>query len=184
VTYGIILQSALLLGCTDGANNDGQNDGTIDTGAPAIELPDVWINEFVASNSAGLQDELGAFPDWIELYNASDADADLGGWWLTDDLSNPFKFQIAEGVTVPAQGFLVFFADSDPEEGNLHASFNLDAAGGEDIGLYGPNVLDNPLVDSIEAFELLIADVSLARMPDGGSAWDRDATPTPGESNN
>lgn len=172
-------------GCSSG-DDPGAGDKTkpVDTGGPGGELPQVYINEFMASNLTTLADETGAYPDWIELYNPGDADADLAGWWLTDELSDPFKWQIPEGISVPAKGYLVVYADSDTEEGPRHASFNLDAAGGEDIGLFGPNVLDNPLVDSIEAYEILIEDVSLARLPDGGPTWERVATPTPEAPNN
>ncbi len=174
-----------LVGCS--GSDDGERPGdtdVVDTGAPSTDLADVLINEFMASNVSTLSDEAGAFPDWVELFNASAEDADLSGWWLTDDASNPFVWQIPDGISIPAGQTVVVFADNDPEEGDLHASFQLDAQGGEDLALFGPNVLDNPEIDRLEGFGVQQSDVSLARMPDGGASWEADATPTPGASNN
>ncbi len=54
------------------------------------------INEFMASNSQGLEDpnNPGSYPDWIELYNGSDAVISLNGLFLSDDVNNPMKWQI------------------------------------------------------------------------------------------
>lgn len=183
------LSTLLLLWLAACSGKDGSTDGKTDstspiqTGTPPTDLPKIWINEFQPSNMTTLQDEVGMYPDWIELYNPNAEDVDLGGWWLTDDTTDVFKWRIPDGVSIDAEGYLVVFADSDPEEGDLHASFQLDAAGGEDIGLYGPNVLDNPLVDSVEDYQVMVTDFSLARTPDGGSSWDVDDTPTPGAAN-
>ena len=75
------------------------------------------------------------------------------------------------------------FCDNDTEEGDLHASFKLQGSGGDDVGLFGPNVLDNPLVDSIEDIQALPADIALSRTPDGGPTWGVDNSPTPGAAN-
>ncbi len=59
------------------------------------------INEFMADNEATIEDpdEPGQYPDWIELYNASDETITLSGMYLTDRLDNPTKWQIAPIVT-------------------------------------------------------------------------------------
>ena len=78
----------------------------------------VNLNEFMAANAAFLEDpaEPGEFPDWIELYNPLPNDVDLGGLYLTDDLAMPTKYQIPAGVILPGNGYLVFYADEDPEQ--------------------------------------------------------------------
>ena len=43
--------------------------------------------------------------DFIEFYNPGAADVDLGGYFLSDQPSNPDKFEIPAGTTVPAGGF-------------------------------------------------------------------------------
>ncbi len=172
-----------LAACSGPAKEGSTTDDPLDTGPPGVEpLADVYINEFMASNTMTHPDESGAFPDWVELFNASDFEADLSGWWLTDDNTNVFKWQIPDGVTIPAGGFWVVFCDSDVEQGDNHASFQLDAAG-EDLGLYGPNIRDNPEIDAIDAYGQQLPDVSLARSPDGSPTFVADDTPTPGASN-
>lgn len=127
------------------------------------------INEFMASNST-LEDpdEEGEDPDWIELYNpSSDGVVNLGGMYLTDDLGEPTKWQIPEGVTIEAGGYLLFWADDDDEQGDMHTDFELDK-GGEEIGLFDPNGVT--LIDSI-TFDRQAVDVSHGRYPNGGTVW-------------
>jgi len=54
------------------------------------------INEFMADNKGTLEDpyEPGEYPDWIELYNASDQALILNGMYLTDDANEPTQWQI------------------------------------------------------------------------------------------
>lgn len=180
----MLCASALLFtGCAGQSSTDAKDDTTVDTGTPS-GLPTVYVNEVMSSNATVLADELGAYPDWVELYNPGDADVDLSGWWLTDDVADVFKWLVPDAVTIPAGGYLVVFCDNDTEEGDLHASFNLAAIGGEDVALFGPNVLDNPRVDALEDMQALPVDVALARNPDGGPTWEIDGGPTPGASNN
>jgi len=159
-----------------------KDDDPVDTGADVVTLPNIYINEFMASNSSTYADESGAFPDWIELYNASNEDADLTGWWITDDNTEPMKHEILEGVVVPAGGFFVLFADGDIDQGVNHLSFSLDADG-EDIGLYGPSEFDTPEIDALDAYPVQITDISLARTPDGSPQFEATENPTPGASN-
>jgi hypothetical protein len=86
---------------------------------------DIVLNEFMAGNAGFLEDpdEPGDYPDWVELYNPTAFAQDLGGLFLTDNALNPTKYQIPFGTIIPAYGYLVFYADRDPEQGPLHASF-------------------------------------------------------------
>ena len=66
--------------------------------ASVVSSQPVFINEFMASNSGVYMDpDFLDFPDWIELYNASDAAVDLTGYFLTDDLSDTTCWQIPSG---------------------------------------------------------------------------------------
>ncbi len=79
----------------------GGSPGTDDSGL----LPDpgsIVINELLANSAGGSS-------DWIELYNTTDADMDLGGWYLSDDNDDLMKYCIAEGTVIPAGGYLVFY---------------------------------------------------------------------------
>ena len=47
--------------------------------------------------------------DAIELYNWTDTDIPIGGWWLSDDTDDFQKFQIPAGTTVSAYGYVTFY---------------------------------------------------------------------------
>ena len=184
VTFLLLLAAlAACNGDNKGKNGDG---GDIDTDVPTepSELPMVWINEVMAQNTSTWQDEGGNFADWLELWNPNDEAVDLSGWWMSTDVENPFDWQIPDGITIGPGAYLVVFCDKEPLEGDLHATFKLSSLGGEDVALFGPNVLDNPVVDVIEDMTIQIPDVSLARMPDGGPTWSQDDSATPAASNN
>lgn len=181
----ILFLASSAVACSSGKDGpQGDDDDTTETDPPTGDLSQIYVNELMAINQTGLQDELGRFTDWVELYNPNDTDADLSGWWLSDDVDDPFKGQVPDGIVIPAGGYLVFYLDNDSDEGALHLDFRLDGLGGEDLALFGPNVLDNPLVDSVEDMAIQYPDYSLARMPDGGPTWEEDDTSTPNAANN
>ncbi|MHC4863961.1 MAG: lamin tail domain-containing protein [Planctomycetota bacterium] len=141
----------------------------------------VVINEFMASNGDTLWDpcEPDESPDWIELYNAGPLALDLGGMYLTDNLSNPTRWRIPDGVSIEAGGYLVFFADDDDEQGSLHTNFKLQAAD-EDVGLFGAD--GSTLIDGI-TFRDQVSDISYGRYPDSSNNLRFFATATPGSEN-
>jgi hypothetical protein len=71
----------------------------------------VAINEIMASNRQTLADPQGEFDDWIELYNKGSAPVDVGGCYLTDNLSDPTQWQIPANTptatTIAAHGYLL-----------------------------------------------------------------------------
>jgi len=161
--------------CAEDDDDDGDEDD--DGGGGNTDYPDVLVNEFMASNATTVQDVTGAWPDWIELYNASDETVDLEGWFITDNLENQDKSELPSFVLEPGD-FLLLYADDDQEDGEDHVNFSLDAQG-EQIGLYGP---DGSMVDEIE-FGDQATDVSMGRVPDGSSTWEVLDSASPGSSN-
>ncbi len=141
----------------------------------------LFINEFQASNQSTVRDEAGDYDDWLELYNAADSAVALGGWTLTDDLGQPKKWTFPD-TNIRAGGFLLVWCDDEPEQGPLHATFNLAAAAGEQLGLYSPEGRHALAVDTF-SFGPQKTDTSFGRMPDGGADWQLMPRPTPGRSN-
>jgi autotransporter-associated beta strand protein len=142
----------------------------------------VYLNEVLASNATGAQDEDGDFPDWIELYNAGSNAVSLLGWGLSDSYASPFKWTFGDVTMAPGE-FLVVWASSKNRpavtNGNqLHTSFAI-SAGGEEVTLTHP--VDG-LVDGLEP-TAIPADMSVGRQPDGTGPWMYFAAPTPGSSN-
>lgn len=141
----------------------------------------VRINEFMAGNTLTLADPItGKYSDWFELYNYGTNTADLGGFYLTDTLTNQFKFQIPAGYSIPPHGFLLVWADGKTTNGtsDLHISFKLSKSG-ESLGLYGA---DGVAVDYI-SYPAQTDDVSEGRFPDGAAAFYAMPTATPRTNN-
>jgi hypothetical protein len=142
--------------------------------------PRVFVNEWLASNDGSVVDEFAEANDYIELYNDEDQSVDLGGRYLTDNLSNPTKWEIPAGVSIPAKGWLVIWADSQPAQGPLHASFAL-SAGGEAVGLFDRAGNQFAAIDTV-TFGPQSAGVAEGRGPDG-SVCVLFSVPTPGAPN-
>jgi len=143
--------------------------------------PDVSINEFLADNETVNQDEAGQYDDWVELYNGGPVAATLDGMYLTDDLSEPTKWQFPTGTTIPPGGYLLVWCDRDAGQGPLHADFKLNRDG-EEIGLFADDAHGNVPLDAL-VFGLQLDDVSYGRRPDGADVWQFLDPPTPGTSN-
>jgi len=146
------------------------------------QTPNLYINEFLASNETGWTDASGDYEDWVEIYNAGNSAVDIGGMYITDDLSAPTLWQIPTTdpamTTIPSNGFLILFFDKDTDEGVLHVDAKL-GAGGEAIGLY---TSDLAVVDTL-TFGPQLQDVAEGRTPDGGTEWAFFTEPTPGDNN-
>ncbi len=143
----------------------------------------LFINEFMASNDTAFAGPQGDYPDWIEIYNAGDDAVDLSGYYMADDLTDPdAMYQIPstypDSVTVPAHGFILFYANKGQESSVLNLNFKL-SGGGEQVGLWDPA---QAVIDSITYGEQT-TDISYGRYPDGGANWEFMPTFTPGATN-
>ncbi|MBI3819824.1 MAG: CotH kinase family protein [Planctomycetes bacterium] len=141
----------------------------------------IRINELMADNASTFADEFGQFDDWIELYNSSNASIDVGGMYLTDDLTKPKKWKIPAGTSVGAKSTLLFWADGTPAQGPLHTNFKFDKQG-ESAGLFDSDANLNGFLDGF-SFGLQTTDVSLGLLPDGGPVRVKITNPSPGHVN-
>ncbi|MHC4533932.1 MAG: lamin tail domain-containing protein, partial [Planctomycetota bacterium] len=151
-------------------------------GAYSVEVPLV-INEVMASNSSSIEDPQGEFDDWIEIYNYGNDAIDIGGMYLTDDLTVLTKWQIPgnnpSATTIGPGYYLLIWIDNDIADIGLHASFKLDAAG-EQIALYDSD--GSTLIDSV-IFNRQNPDVSYGRYPDASDNLQVLDSPSPGGEN-
>lgn len=137
----------------------------------------IKINEILASNSSINADpDYNANADWIELYNPDSLPVNLKGYSLTDNLTFPFKFLIAQDLILPAHGYILLWCDDNNT--GTHANFKLSASG-EEIGLFDTN---GTLIDSL-TFGPQSIDISYARYPDGSPYWKYYPKPTPAAAN-
>jgi hypothetical protein len=146
----------------------------------------VFINEWMADNSLSLPDPADSdFEDWFELYNPSNVPADLGGFYLTDNLTNKFQYRIPTTgrYIIPPHGYLLVWADDETGQNStnrpdLHVNFKLSQEA-EAIGLFAT---DGSPVDTVQ-FGAQLKDVSAGRYPDGTAAISFLPAATPGAPN-
>ncbi len=129
------------------------------------------ITELCADDDGFLIDELGQTEDWIEIANVGDSPIDLSNFALAAGASKP---HVLPRRTLAAGELLVFFADDEAEQGELHLGFRL-AAGGEAVKLTTRAGLP---VDTV-VYPALVTNQVYARFPhrDGGFAKCRYASP-------
>ena len=150
---------------------------------PYVDAPELYINEFMASNNTAFPGPQGDYPDWIEIYNASDEAVMLGGYYMADDLVDPgAMYQIPDtypdSVTVEAGGYILFYANKGQETSVLNLNFKL-GSGGEQVGIWSPN---QAIIDSI-TYPAQISDTSYGRYADGTDNWFLMPDYSPGEAN-
>jgi spore coat protein CotH len=169
----------LLTNATPGAANDNSGGPP----PPPAPMPALFINEWMADNDATIldPDEPGSYEDYIEIYNAEDFSVDLAGMHLTDNLTNPTKWQIPAGVTIGPKSYLLFWADSEPAQGPRHTSFGLSKSG-EAIGLFGSRADCLAQIDAI-TFGAQTTNIAQGRYADGKSCIKTLRVPSPGAGN-
>ncbi|UCG46478.1 MAG: lamin tail domain-containing protein [Phycisphaerales bacterium] len=64
----------------------------------------VVVNEILAHSHGGA-------PDWVELYNTTEADIDIGGWYLSDSEADLKKYRIPAGTKIKSDRYKVFYED-------------------------------------------------------------------------
>ena len=142
----------------------------------------IQINEYSASNLESYVDEFGKTEDWIELYNPTSEDIDLGGWFLSDKPYKATKFEIPANTIIPANGYLVFLCSGRNVVGtqNIHTNFKLTQTTGRDtITLTDPNenIVEQHLMQTT------LVEHSICRATDGSDEWVISINPTYGFSN-
>jgi predicted extracellular nuclease len=116
-------------------------------------------------------------PDWVEIYNTSDAAIDVSGYKIYDgggqSGAKP-KLAFPAGTIIPAKGFFVIAVDTpDP------AGFGL-SSGGDILWLENSN---GELIDNVEIPAMPVETTSYGRMPDGSETWQILQTITKGTAN-
>ena len=138
----------------------------------------ITINEFMASNTGVIVDpDYNESADWLELYNSGASAVNISGYYLTDNFNDPVKWQIPDGTSVEAGGFLIIWADS--YDTGLHTSFNISASG-EELAIYSPS---GDIIDSV-SFGAQEPNISMGRKTDGAAEWVYFNEATPGATNN
>jgi hypothetical protein len=163
-----------------GASLADQQIEVIQYGSPS--LPKLVINELMADNLSFIADPSGQFDDWFEIYNYGSTPVNIGGFFLTDDLGEPTRYQVPADdpseTTIPPYGFMLVWADGNTGQGPLHTNFSLSKSG-EQIGLF---LNQFTAIDTV-IFSQQYSNISYGRTWDASPGWTYFNVPTPGYSN-
>ncbi|MBM97937.1 MAG: hypothetical protein CMJ77_02335 [Planctomycetaceae bacterium] len=141
----------------------------------------VVVNEILANT-----DPPNTASDSIELHNVTAESISVGGWYISDSGNNLFKYQIPDGTTIPAGGYLVLdeanFNPNPLNPGPLN--FALSGARGDDVWVTtsadGQTV--STFVDDVH-FGATPNGESMGRWPNGQSNLAPMLQPTFGQTN-
>jgi len=174
--YNFVLYPGKLLVTTDENAKPIPDDPVLPIKPQASEMRPV-ITEFMAANVSTLQDSDGDYSDWIEICNVGDKRADLEGWGLSDNASQPFKWVFPKISLQPGEFLIVFASEKDRKDPNeeLHTNFKLSSTG-EPVLLTQP---DGKIVSQYQAVTQY-RDVSYGLYNNSIQWMD---TPTPGSAN-
>jgi Na+-transporting methylmalonyl-CoA/oxaloacetate decarboxylase gamma subunit len=143
----------------------------------------VCFNEILVTNHENFEDDYGQKVPWFELFNGSYNVVNIGGCYLTDDISNPKKYMIPKGdvkTSIQTRQHVIFYADNKPTRGTFHLNFSLDSSKVNTIYLF--NADGKGLIDSV-VVPVLPADVSWGRPVDGEPQWEMLTKVTPSTNN-
>jgi len=126
----------------------------------------VVINELMAVNSTIVADQNGEYDDWIEMCNKSSLAMNLSGYYITDSKSDLVKWKIPAGTIIPANGYLIIWADNDTIQAGLHSNFKLSSQG-EKLLFINPGKL---IIDEVD-YPAQTFELSYSRNPNGSGSF-------------
>ena len=135
---------------------------------PPAAAPLVRINEVLAKN-VETQAYGAIYPDLIELHNAGNATADLGGWGLTDTTALPYKYMFPEGTSLAPGAYLVMPASNAAAVPPPKTGFGIKDQG-DTLTLTRSVSAGGGVADQV-AYGNQLADYSIGRRP-GDGVWD------------
>jgi gliding motility-associated-like protein len=146
----------------------------------------VVVNEFCFANYSDYVVG-GEFEDWVEFYNPTGAVVNIGGYWLSDNVLNPMKYQIPATVTVPPNGYkLILFSGQGGYNpgylGETNTDFKITQSNGEDL------VFSNPAGNILESYDFATISPnqmnhSYGRVPNGSGVMLIQTDPSEGAAN-
>lgn len=110
----------------------------------------VALSEIMISNKGSVPDNLGGYPDYIELHNGSTEKADISGYGLSDSLLEGAKYVFPAGTVLEPGAYVVVWCGGEAEDG-MHAPFKLSA--GEEAVLFDASgrPLDTAVLNSVDS---------------------------------
>ncbi len=128
----------------------------------------IVINEIVASNDSlsNVTDQNGESADWIELYNNTANPIALDNCYLSNDKDVLKHWRFPDNTIVPANGYLIVWADRDIHQNGVHVDFKLKKSQGELLLSFE----NGEILDQV-AFSNQTTNVGYARVPNGTGSF-------------
>jgi Lamin Tail Domain/CotH kinase protein len=131
-----VIYGSQTLGVSQGRFPDGTETIVDFTEKPTPGAGNYLLSALVVVNEV-LTYALPPYSDVIELHNLSQTEADVSGWYLSDDLKIPRKYRLPSGTFIPAGGYLALDEETAFNQftspGQETFSFSAD---GEDVFLF------------------------------------------------
>lgn len=139
-------------------------EGSLNAPADAVTFSEIMI-----SNKGSVPDNLGGYPDYIEMHNGSTERADISGYGLSDSLLEGAKYVFPAGTVLEPGAYVVVWCGGEAED-DMHAPFKLSA--GEEAVLFDASgrPLDTAVLNSVDSGMVLRRE---------GEVWTQ-AKPCPG----
>ncbi len=147
----------------------------------AQSVSDLRINEILVINDSNYVDSYGKRSGWIEIFNTAYNTVDVGGLYLTNDMTNPTKYRIPTGdpmTKITPRNYIIFFADGLPTRGIQHLNFTLTET--NYLALFEGN--GKTMVDAVK-YDEQKPNASYGRLKDGSAKWGFLDKTTPGADN-
>jgi hypothetical protein len=180
---------ALLPGCQNSMLNDGpflEADIPVipSDPCPAPSGLDIILNEVMLVNLGSVVGPESNDQPWIELYNPTTEPFDLGGMTISDDLSDPEKWEFPCGsdeLLEPGEYLVLFFSDQLLSDTDLVIDFLPAETGEVRLALYWQGATEQtPLIEA----DALPFDGSIGWTPDfEWGTFEALLTPTPSAAN-
>ena len=127
----------------------------------SVSPGDLVVNELMIKNDS-IPDPSGEYDIWVELYNNTNRELQLEGFYLSNTTSEPKKWKFPSGIAVPAQGYLITWMDGDTLQTGVHAGFRMN----ESDEMMKLSNTDGSYLDSVRIPNQL-SNVSYGRIPNG-----------------
>ncbi len=104
--------------------------------------PKVCIAEWMPQNSKKIPDDFGEYEPWIQLYNPNTFPVSLTDYSLRVSAKNSDSTTTHQlkSLSISAEGFQIFYCDSQPQQGKTHLNLHLPFKQGK-IELIAPDSL-------------------------------------------
>lgn len=135
------------------------------------EIDHIVLNEVCCYNDTIIYDTIGVYRDYVEIYNPTESDKDISGYYISDNKDNLMKYMIPENVVLGSEEYLFIWAGTWTtgvliEDASYYMGFSLKP--GETIYLSDS---DGNVLDKIKIPKELEADISYSRVSTSANVW-------------